>query len=184
MPTYTGATNDVWTKDRVEVLTSMWLVGRSAGEIMRALGAGITRNAVVSKVHRLKLPSHGPATTRKPRAPKVDKPKKSGGGGFAFAVARARKAAAAGEPVVSAAEAILGTGTQGASKFTDPYPTIVDEQKVISLVELTERTCKWPIGDPLEPGFGFCGQPPIEGKPYCQRHHDRGTVPVRVRDVA
>jgi GcrA cell cycle regulator len=42
--------------------------------------------------------------------------------------------------------------------------------KKISLLELTERTCKWPIGDPTSDDFHFCGQPAHPGKPYCEAH--------------
>jgi GcrA cell cycle regulator len=40
----------------------------------------------------------------------------------------------------------------------------------ISLMELTERTCKWPIGDPATANFWFCGLPTQAGKPYCEAH--------------
>uniref|UniRef100_UPI0035165218 GcrA family cell cycle regulator n=2 Tax=Nioella sp. TaxID=1912091 RepID=UPI0035165218 len=42
--------------------------------------------------------------------------------------------------------------------------------KRISLMELTERTCKWPIGDPATDDFYFCGLPVQQGKPYCDAH--------------
>ena len=40
----------------------------------------------------------------------------------------------------------------------------------ISLMELTERTCKWPIGDPATENFWFCGLAVQPGKPYCEAH--------------
>jgi GcrA cell cycle regulator len=40
----------------------------------------------------------------------------------------------------------------------------------ITLMELTERTCKWPIGDPATENFWFCGLPAQPGKPYCEAH--------------
>jgi GcrA cell cycle regulator len=40
----------------------------------------------------------------------------------------------------------------------------------ISLMELTERTCKWPIGDPATDDFWFCGLASTPGKPYCEAH--------------
>jgi len=42
--------------------------------------------------------------------------------------------------------------------------------KKLGLMELTERTCKWPIGDPATPDFWFCGLPSQQGKPYCEAH--------------
>jgi hypothetical protein len=32
------------------------------------------------------------------------------------------------------------------------------------------RDCCWPIGDPLEPDFYFCGEPAVTGRPYCELH--------------
>jgi len=52
---------------------------------------------------------------------------------------------------------------------------------MLSLVDLTSQTCKWPVGDPHEDDFGFCGQNTRAKSPYCQRHHDRAyTRPERV----
>lgn len=45
----------VWTADMIAVLTTEWNAGKSANEIGRRLA--ITRNAVVGKAHRLKLPA-------------------------------------------------------------------------------------------------------------------------------
>ncbi|WP_042245472.1 GcrA family cell cycle regulator, partial [Paracoccus sp. PAMC 22219] len=42
--------------------------------------------------------------------------------------------------------------------------------KKLTLMELTERTCKWPIGDPATDKFWFCGLPSVAGKPYCEAH--------------
>ncbi|MBT8474499.1 MAG: GcrA cell cycle regulator, partial [Alphaproteobacteria bacterium] len=44
------------------------------------------------------------------------------------------------------------------------------KSKKISLMELTERTCKWPVGDPATDDFWFCGLPVQQGKPYCEAH--------------
>tara|TARA_Y100001960_G_C14670485_1_gene825713 strand:+ start:210 stop:434 length:225 start_codon:yes stop_codon:yes gene_type:complete len=39
-------------------------------------------------------------------------------------------------------------------------------------VAYTFSSCQWPIGDPQEKDFHFCGLKPISGKPYCQNHCD------------
>lgn len=44
------------------------------------------------------------------------------------------------------------------------------EPKIRSVIDLSAHTCRWPIGDPREPGFHFCGKPAIPGKPYCHEH--------------
>ncbi|HHB83366.1 MAG TPA: GcrA cell cycle regulator, partial [Devosia sp.] len=44
-----------WTDDRVSILKKLWMEGLSASQIAVELGEGVTRNAVIGKVHRLKL---------------------------------------------------------------------------------------------------------------------------------
>jgi GcrA cell cycle regulator len=39
-----------------------------------------------------------------------------------------------------------------------------------NILNLTDRMCKWPIGDPREPGFHFCGRACKTGLPYCAEH--------------
>lgn len=48
-----------------------------------------------------------------------------------------------------------------------------DVAHLFGVENLNEHTCKWPVGDPLEPGFGFCGQHSEPGKPYCAEHCER-----------
>jgi GcrA cell cycle regulator len=78
-----------WDAAKIAALTALWSAGRSASEIARAMGGGLTRNAVIGKVHRLRLPeraAHPPGGRPRPAAA-------SGGvrgGTNALAVARAR----------------------------------------------------------------------------------------------
>ena len=53
--------------------------------------------------------------------------------------------------------------------------------KRLTLMELTERTCKWPIGDPATPDFWFCGLPSLPGKPYCEAHVGVAFQPMSAR---
>jgi GcrA cell cycle regulator len=50
-----------------------------------------------------------------------------------------------------------------------PSP-IRKKSKGVTILDLTERMCKWPIGDPKHPDFRFCGKPSIPGMPYCGEH--------------
>src|SRR5450631_3300363 len=81
-----------WTDERVELLRQLWLDGRSASQISAELGLGITRNAVIGKVHRLGLSGRAksatPATPRvrqrpapQPRATVASRSSSGGGGG-------------------------------------------------------------------------------------------------------
>ncbi|ROU01206.1 GcrA family cell cycle regulator [Histidinibacterium lentulum] len=191
-----------WTDDRVELLKKMWGEGQSASQIAKELG-GVTRNAVIGKVHRLGLSNRttGAAVTDAPEAaadidveaevaaPPVEaaRPKAS---------SRPEPDAApfpemAGEaedeedddppapPMSAARRAIIPAGQplppQPSANEISPEAlakvTEVEKQaRRITLMELTERTCKWPVGDPATPDFWFCGLPVQQGKPYCEAH--------------
>lgn len=203
MPSYARG-GAIWNEANVEQLKKLWAEGKSATECAAILGQDISRNAVVSKVHRLKLPQR--ATIRTSRAvpdpvdrarqvttrAHVDRAKSAAtareavkrivatrdqaneNNGLAFKMAQARKV---GLDLQEAMETVLGR--QAAPDLTGPLGTPRPGDVVrVTLVQLNEHTCKWPIGDPREAGFGFCGAKPIAGKPYCERHamRARGTI--------
>ncbi|HBQ36437.1 MAG TPA: GcrA cell cycle regulator [Rhodobacteraceae bacterium] len=166
-----------WTDDRVATLTKMWGEGQSASQIAKELG-GVTRNAVIGKVHRLGLSNRatGGAKTGAKAKPAA-KP----------ATARAKPAAKAAATPASIApktplpprKAIIPAGQPlppqpSANEISPEALATVREvekgAKKISLMELTERTCKWPIGDPATEEFWFCGLTSEPGKPYCEAH--------------
>src|SRR4051812_833531 len=63
---------NAWTDERVERLKKLWSDGLSASQIAAELGGGVTRNAVIGKVHRLGLSGRGkPTGTGTPRPRKV-----------------------------------------------------------------------------------------------------------------
>ena len=41
---------------------------------------------------------------------------------------------------------------------------------VVRLIDLKINTCRWPIGDPKDDDFHFCGEQTVTGKPYCLQH--------------
>jgi GcrA cell cycle regulator len=133
-----------WSCDRVTTLSTLWLDGLSASQIAKQLG-GVTRNAVIGKIHRLGLsgraapsrPSRA-ATARTPtaprpiRAPTPPRPPRP----------------SAGRPVTAVAA---------------EEPGLVD-----CMTALGAHVCKWPIGDPKAEGFTFCGRH-TQGV-YCAPH--------------
>lgn len=152
-----------WTDDRVEKLKKLWEEGLSASQIAKELGGGVTRNAVIGKVHRLGLSGRV-----KPSANKTAKPR--------------RKPSA---PRPGSTFGRSGASRPGPSPTPRPNPepagdTVVLEQptkedvapvsKKLVLMELTENTCRWPYGDPTRPGFSFCGHQTQDEKPYCEYH--------------
>ncbi len=124
-----------WTPDRVKTLMALWAEGISTLEIGRRLG--VTKNAVVGKVHRLGLPKRQSPINSTPRTPR-------------------------------------------AAKQTEPVrmkpQTIPLTKDMVKMEELSSGMCNWPEGEPGSEDFRFCGQPSVEGKPYCAAHCARAYV--------
>ena len=167
-----------WSDERVDVLKKMWGEGQSASVIAKELG-GVTRNAVIGKVHRLGLSNRVTSTTAKPAA--KDKAK-------AGMKAKPAVPAAPPKPILApetvritppAVRKIIPAGQPlppqpSANEISPEALAKVSEvektAKRISLMELTEKTCKWPVGDPATDDFWFCGLAVKTGKPYCEAH--------------
>lgn len=145
-----------WSDDRVEQLKKLWEAGLSASQIAAELG-NVTRNAVIGKVHRLGLSGRAksPAT----------------------AAPRQRKAARPAQPMMRVARPVARGNTALAQVFEveaepDPvaFDNVVPMNQRLSLLELNEATCHWPVGDPSSPDFFFCGGNALAGLPYCAQH--------------
>ncbi|NOE18805.1 GcrA cell cycle regulator [Ruegeria atlantica] len=173
-----------WTDERVELLKKMWGEGQSASQIAKELG-GVTRNAVIGKVHRLGLsnrtagaspakvePKEKPAPAPKAEAKPKPAPKTEPARPAPAPTAEAK-------PVVPARRQIIPAGQPlppqpSANEISPEALAKVNEvekkAKKLTLMELTEKTCKWPVGDPATEDFWFCGLPVEAGKPYCEAH--------------
>ena len=150
-----------WTDERVELLKKLWQDGLSASQIAKQLG-GVTRNAVIGKVHRLGL--SGRATPSKPqrtvfKAPRPARPAQA-------SPSAPRRIA---EPVSSHAAA--------------PTPVrYVDEKPgTATVLTLGAHMCKWPIGDPALDNFTFCGRRSEENGPYCHEHATVAYQPAQAK---
>jgi len=55
-------------------------------------------------------------------------------------------------------------------RITAPPKETVDRGDLVSLESLKAAMCSWPIGDPGDDDFRFCGSEAVEGKPYCDKH--------------
>ena len=174
-----------WTDERVEKLKELWTEGMSASQIAKVLG-GVTRNAVIGKVHRLGLSNR--TQGEEPKAAEAPKPKPAVAASVPPKAAAEPPKPAAPEPVVAApvpatvarrTPPVIRDATQPRAPGA-PTPeeeaaraTLAEIEKFakrIPLLDLTERTCKWPIGDPTEENFAFCGLDCVPGKPYCEYH--------------
>ena len=170
-----------WTDDRVELLKKMWGEGQSASQIAKELG-GVTRNAVIGKVHRLGLSNRtgGAGSTKadskakaatKPEAKAKPQPKTEPAIKPAPAP-EARSNLPARKQIIPAGQPLppQPSANEISPEALAKVHEVERKAKKISLMELTERTCKWPIGDPATEDFWFCGLPVQQGKPYCEAH--------------
>jgi GcrA cell cycle regulator len=142
-----------WNDERVDLLKKLWADGLPANQIAAKLGE-VTRNAVIGKVHRLGLAGRKTAS----RPPRRTSPRRNRAGRVSM-----RK------PVP------LLRSCPATPDDLPPTPALM-----LSVAQLTASTCHWPIGDPHEAGFGFCGARNAAGpQPYCAAHqrigHNRGT---------
>ena len=130
-----------WTDEKVEKLKELWTKGHTASQIAAALG-DTTRNAVIGKAHRLNLEARAPS-------------KHSGAS-------------------VSKENKQIRRGPAPTSRKAKFQSILLDKnfepENPKSLEELTDTTCKWPIGHPNEEKFYFCGRKPEGEFPYCKLH--------------
>ena len=194
-----------WTDERVETLKKMWADGQSASQIAKELG-GVTRNAVIGKVHRLGLSNRvgggkadedeaaapvAPAATplrpepplratTEPRAaearPAVERPAPPPGGATITPLPIRKAIIPAGQPLPPQPSA-----NEISPEALASVREVEKRAKRLTLMELTERTCKWPIGDPATDDFWFCGLPTQPGKPYCEAHVGVAFQPMSAR---
>lgn len=196
-----------WTDERVETLKTMWGEGKSASVIAKELG-GVTRNAVIGKVHRLGLsnrtttttktaaaaaepakaeakPAPKPAAVEKvakpapkpaPAAAPVPKPAPIEPPAPALHIPRTKPTLIPGQPLPP-----QPTGNEVSPETLANIAEFEKTAKKLTLMQLTERTCKWPIGDPATDEFWFCGHPCVAGKPYCEQHVSIAFQPMSSR---
>ena len=182
-----------WSDERVEVLKKMWLAGKSASEIAKELGE-ITRNAVIGKVYRLGLSNRetqilkpDPSSKEVNRVQKRGRPRKNktnveeqkhpkdtkrGKINLSLGISNQKtEKKESSEVNLEITEANnMGVVSDLSEETLKSLLEIENKSKKISLMELTERTCKWPIGDPATEKFWFCGHDSEPGKPYCKTH--------------
>ena len=132
-----------WTPEKEEKLKQYWKKGYSGSQIASMLGGDTTRNAVIGKAHRLKLEAR---TISKKSESKITTEKNNS------TEAKTQK---------------VGRKARFRALLLDKN---FERENPKKLDELTDETCKWPIGHPHEENFYFCGRKSMEKFPYCQLH--------------
>jgi GcrA cell cycle regulator len=155
-----------WTEERVTELKKLWAEGHSATQIAKRLGH-VTRNAVIGKVHRLGL--SGRATPSRPvkRPPRLARPKPQ----------TVRAVGRPGEPFIREAAAELEV-----LPVAHVEPQRLPNGEMVTVLTVRDTMCKWPIGDPADAAFGFCGHASAAGSPYCAEHGRVAFQPAKKRE--
>ncbi len=149
-----------WTPDMIARLRALWDEGHATAEIGRRMG--ISKNAVVGKAHRLRLPARPSpirmsvtGSERQARLPRPPRPAPS----------------STLQPLPSAA------GRGGPMRPVEAPPAPLPARAGPS-----GQPCCWPLGDPGQPGFRFCGDGTAPGRPYCREHAGLAYLPRAARD--
>lgn len=167
-----------WTEDRVELLRKLWLDGLSASRIAIELAGGVTRNAVIGKVHRLGLSGRvkaqqaqssarlRPAKPQAPiRSPMQQRPSMPMRGNTALALDV--RSITALQPCRASSES-----------------NVVAMTETVTIMDLRESMCRWPVGDPSSSDFRYCGgKAPVGQGPYCSLHSRMAYQPTQDRRV-
>lgn len=146
-----------WSAEDTEIAKSMWAQGHKASYIAAHLNK--TRNSVIGKLHRIKTPLRA-------------KP--------SLAIKRATTDQSAIRIKNAKFVAIMPASSQ-----TFPRETLPQQQKylMLQLPDLENEHCRWPFGDPKQPGFGFCGCARISGSSYCAEHANASLPKSKQRSI-
>lgn len=189
---------NTWTDERVEQLRKLWGDGLSASQIATEIG-GVSRNAVIGKVHRLGLsgrtktpvaattarpaPRKAPAPVPQPTAPVARQAAPSSASVATPAPAPRPIAAAFGNTALAAAPvAPAPVAAPAIREFPVAHDNVVVPlSERVTIMDLREFMCRWPVGDPTSPNFRFCGARSSTGMPYCAHHASIAYQPVMER---
>lgn len=160
-----------WTEERIDLLQKLWLQGMSASRIANELANGLTRNAVIGKVYRLGLSGRtkvATATAPNPRPPKLP-----------LRAPNPPPMTAMVEGNTALALKPLRLEAPAPSPHKDVVIAIAEP---VTILDLRDSMCRWPIGDPTQPEFRFCGARKLPGEgPYCSCHAEVAYQPQQDR---
>ena len=165
-----------WTESRITTLTTLWQAGQSASQVARQLG-GVSRSAVIGKVHRLRL--SGRALPARPRAEAQPRASRSTRGASSPAKERANRLST----VERSSHVVHLKGYYPAVRAP-----LTELAATATIMTLGPSACRWPIGDPRDDDFGYCGRPRPAMTTYCDCHaraafHTRAPRPVADADT-
>ena len=138
---------NAWTDEMFDQLKQMWKEGLTTNEIAKKLG--VSKNSIVGKVHRLNLKAR-PSPIKKKEdsdSAKVNTNKND-------------ETKTSAKPVKKIAVTPIVTTSEPVAK----------KDSCLKLTERDNHSCSWPIGDPRDDNFCFCGKSVRGGQTYCEEH--------------
>lgn len=161
-----------WTEERLRKLKDLRKDGRSASEIAALLG-GVSRNAVLGKLHRLGLGggSRVPGRAKQQRRLKAEKAEPVNRAALLAQARRAKHQARIDRVLGKAPEVVpeIRCGDYSLQHADQPPSLELTLFQLKDATDASEGTCKWPYGDH---DYRFCGQPTKRGS-WCDYHRQR-----------
>ncbi len=159
----------VWTEEIIQKMLELWMEGKSASVIARELcamaGKELSRNAVIGKLHRMRkagqIPEREETRTRPQRSTARQETRSR------HERPQPRKTTTAGSLALETkAQPVVTTEVR-----PRPQLEVVEEKGLVhDIMDLKPNSCRWPIGNPGEEDFCYCGRESREGGPYCEHH--------------
>jgi GcrA cell cycle regulator len=159
-----------WTEERTERLKELWTEGLSASQIAAELGQDVSRNAVLGKAHRLGLAQGESKRANSPRPCQPARPPD--------------QPVPAEPPPQNNLDLVPMTPNRPSAKAAElplREGAIVPQPEGVTIMELREGVCRWPLGDPTTPEFRYCGARAAECLPYCAQHAQMAYQPATER---
>lgn len=160
-----------WTDQMVEDLRKMWKEGLTTGEIGKRLG--VSKNSIVGKVHRLGLSGRPSPIKKKNDAAAAPAEKKSPAPKPKPEKKAAEKTTAAPQPKTEnhpVSEKNAPHAEHRIHSIKEEFKTEPRKDGKVTLTGLDNHTCRWPVGDPKDENFHFCGKKVRLGQTYCEEH--------------
>ena len=158
-----------WTEEMVDDLRRMWTEGKTANEIAKILN--VSKNSIVGKVHRLCLTARPSPIKKKSDKPENPAPEKNQQTMAQESVKQPKK------------DVVKPVQTETKPEAPEIKETVKEKNKNgnVKLVDLDSHTCRWPIGDPRDDDFCFCGKKVRAGQTYCDEHSQVAYVKANVK---
>ncbi|WP_370931684.1 GcrA family cell cycle regulator [Bartonella sp. DGB1] len=166
-----------WTPERVKLLERLWKEGFTASQIAAQLGGGVSRNAVIGKVYRLKLSNRVKANDTEENIEQSLEAEEN------LSPEQTVDSVESSCDEMNLAEENAEFPPLDENLNIDVNKEYAPQMKRLNLLQLTETTCKWPVGDPRDEGFFFCGADKTDTIPYCEHHAALAFQSLQEREI-